>query len=120
MERQRQEELERQRQEEFQESFERNLEESQERFNQLHTDVDANANAASNENMALKSVMSYTDPNSKPITANMMDKPLSPTSTPKSGDISSKFNNKPKETKEEPEEMSNEYEEILELIYKLD
>ena len=110
LERQRQEELERQRQEEFQESVNRNLEESQERFNQLHTDVDANANAASNENIALKSVMSYTDPNSKPITANMMDKPLSPTSTPKLGDISSKFNT-PKETKEEPEETKQEPEE---------
>ena len=43
---------------------------------------------------------------------------------PKLGDISSKFNNKPKETKEEPEETpkeaSNEYDEILRLINELD
>ena len=120
LERQRQEELERQRQEEFQESFERNLEESQERFNQLHTNVDASSEAIREENRALDLVRGNMDPNSVRVTGDMLDKTLSPTSTPKLGDISSKFNDKPKETKEEPEEMSNEYEEILELIYKLD
>lgn len=113
--------------EELQKKFDKKMGELQPFFDELHTDVDAHADDAKHGSEALKSVMSYTDPNSKPITANMMDKPLSPTSTPKSGDISSKFNNKPKETKEEPEETkeepeetSNEYKEILELIYKLD
>ena len=111
LERQRQEELEKQRQAEFQESFERNLEESQERYNQYNNLVEANANAISEENRALARATGEIDPNSRSITANMMDEPLSPTSTPKSGDISSKFNNKPKETKEEPEETKQEPEE---------
>ena len=123
LERQRQEELERQRQEEFQKSFERNLEESQERYNKHHTDVDNNANATSEENRALERATGEIDPNSKPVTANMMDEPLFPTSTPKLGDISSKFNT-PKETKQETEEESqdnqSEYEDILKSMDKLD
>ena len=118
LERQRQEELEKQRQKEFQESFERNLEESQERYNKHHTDVDNNANATSEENRALERATGEIDPNSKPVTANMMDEPLFPTSTPKLGDISSKFN-KPKETKEEPEEESQNNQDLDAEIRKL-
>ena len=44
------------------------------------------------------------------VTDAMLDEQLSPTSTSKSGDISSKFNT-PKETKEEPEETKQEPEE---------
>ena len=110
LERQRQEELERQRQAEFQESFERNLEESQERYNKHHTDVDNNSEAIREEDRALERATSERDPNSVPITDAMLDEQLSPTSTSKSGDISSKFNT-PKETKEEPEETKQEPEE---------
>ena len=111
----------------LQQSFDKKMEESQERYNQYNNLVEENANAAKKGHVASGLVTGSKDPNSKQITANMMDKSLSPTSTPKLGDISSKFNNKPKETKEEPEETkeepeetSNEYKEILELIYKLD
>ena len=108
----------------LQHSFNEKLEESQPRFNQLHTNVDANAAAAMAGSVASSLVRGYTDPNSVPTTNVRLDKPLSPTSTPKLGDISSKFNNKPKETKEEPEETpkeaSNEYDEILRLINELD
>ena len=108
LERQRQEELEKQRQKEFQESVERNLEELQPIYNQRHKDVDANKDAASNGNMALDRAIGEIDPNSVPITDAMLAEQQSTTSNTKLGDISSKFNNKPKETKEELEETKEE------------
>lgn len=94
----------------LQQSFDEKIEESQPRFNQLHTNVDASSKAIREENWALKSVISNTDPNSVRVTDDMLDKRLSSTSKTNSGKrdgsigISSKFNNKPKETKKEPEE----------------
>lgn len=118
--------------EEWQRLFDKNIEKLKGRYTIPHGNVDANANAASNENMALKSVMSNMDLNSKPITANMMDKPLSPTSKTNLGErdgrigISDKFNKqkseepKKEEPEETPKEASNEYDEILRLINELD
>ena len=117
----------------LQQSFDEAKKKSQPRFDLLHTNVEASSKATREGNVALNSVISNTDPNSRRVTGDMLDKQLSPTSNTNSGardgsiGISSKFNNKPKEpkeepeeTKEEPEETSNEYKEILELIYKLD
>ena len=123
LERQRQEELEKQRQAEFQEAVERNLEESRERFNQLHTNVDSNANAIREEDRALKSVISNTDPNSVRVTDEMLDKTLSPTSETNSGEldgsigISDKFKeNKLEETKEEESEDDKRRRELIEKV----
>ena len=123
LERQRQEELEKQRQAEFQESFERNLKESQERYNQLHTNVDSNANATTEENRALNSVISNTDPNSVRVTGDMLDETLSPTSETNSGErdgrigISDKFKeNKLEETKEEESEDDKRRRELIEKV----
>ena len=119
----------------LQQSFDEAKKKSQPRFDLLHTNVEASSKATREGNVALNSVISNTDPNSRRVTGDMLDKQLSPTSNTNSGardgsiGISSKFNNKPKETKKEPEETpdvvepeetSNEYKEILELIYKLD
>ena len=110
--------MERQRQEEFQKSVERNLGELQPIYNKHHTDVDANKDAASNGNMALDRAIGEIDPNSVRVTGDMLDKPLSPTSTSKLGDISSKFNTL-KETKEEPEEESQNNQDLDAEIRKL-
>ncbi len=112
----------------LQHSFDEKMGELQPIFNQLHTDVDAHSDATRKGNVAANLVRGNMAPNSRSVTDAILDKPLSPTSTPKLGDISSKFNKQkseePKEKKEEseetPKEASNEYDEILRLINELD
>lgn len=109
--------------EELQKKFDKKMGELQPFFNELHTDVDAHADDAKHGSEALKSVMSNMDLNSKPITANMMDKPLSPTSETNSGErdgrigISDKFKeNKLEETKEEESEDDKRRRELIEKV----
>lgn len=118
----------------LQQSFNEKLAESQPRFNQLHTNVDAYANAASNRNVAANLVRGNKDPNSRQVTDAMLDKPLSTNSNPNSVardgriGISGKFNKQkseepkkeePEETKQEPEEESQNNQDLDAEIRKL-
>ena len=131
---QQQEEYGRNVEEELQKKFDKKMGELQPIFNQLHTDVDDHSDAIRERNVAAALVRGRINTNGfTSVTTDMLDKQqltrsnsrpnTRPNTRPNISDkIQKQKSEEPKkeEPVETPKEASNEYKEILELIYKLD